>query len=102
MPRCPHCRSARWKWHRVSGAGEIHSFTEVRHAFDRSRVDALPYTVALIAFADVPGVRLITNIIDADAASLRIGQRVEPVFPAADDESGRVCFRLSPTQGRAP
>jgi uncharacterized OB-fold protein len=98
-PRCPHCRSALWQWRRVSGVGEIYSFTEVCHAFDPNRRDALPYIVALINFSDVPGVRLITNIIDADVTNLHIGQRVEPVFPAPDDETGRVYFRVSADQG---
>ena len=102
MPRCPHCRSASWDWQRVSGAAEIYSFTKVRHPFDKSRRDALPYIVALVTFADAPDVRLITNIVDTAGASLRIGQRVEPVFPEPDDESGRVYFRLSAGQGNAP
>jgi uncharacterized protein len=93
MPRCPHCQSADWRWQQVSGAGEIYSFTKVRHAFDRSRRDQLPYAVALVTFANAPGVRLITNIVGADASDLRIGEPVEPVFPAPDDAINRVLFR---------
>jgi uncharacterized protein len=100
MPRCPHCRSAGWRWQPVSTAGEIHSFTIVRHAFDQSRRDALPYIVALVTFADAPGIRLVTNIVDADASTPRIGQRVEPVFSKAAD--GRICFRLCSADRSAP
>lgn len=92
MPRCPHCKSAAIAWQTIAGRGEIFSFTIVRHAFDKSRRDQLPYVVALITFADAPGVRLITNIVDADAGALDIGVEVEPVFPG-DEASGRVLFR---------
>lgn len=98
MPRCPHCRSAEIAWAPIDGRGEIFSYTIVRHAFDKSRRDQLPYTVALITFADAPGVRLITNIIEADAGALAIGDAVEPVF-AKDGGAAPVLFR--PARGAA-
>ena len=54
------------------------------HAFDKSRAGALPYVVALVEFADAPGVRLVTNIVDSQQEGLRIGQPVEPVFRLED------------------
>ncbi len=95
MPRCPHCRSHQLAWQPIAGQGEIFSFTEVRHAFDKRRRDQLPYVVGLVTFVDAPGVRLITNIIDASPADLRIGQKVEPVFPSHGAEPILVHFRLS-------
>jgi uncharacterized OB-fold protein len=95
MPRCPHCQSAGWNWKSVPPVGEIYSFTEVRHPFDPSRRDALPYFVGVITFAEAPGVLLITNLAAANAADLRIGQKVEPIFPSAEDMTRRVVFRPS-------
>lgn len=95
MPRCPHCQSADVVWRPVKGPGEIFSFTEVRHAFDKSRRDRLPYVVALITFADAPGVRFITNIVGNVARDLHIGDAVEPIFPLADDPNARVDFGLA-------
>jgi len=80
MPRCPHCRGNEIEWRQVSGRGQLFSFTRVMHAFDKSRADALPYVVALIEFADAPGVRLVTNIVGGRHDALRIGQPVAPVF----------------------
>src|SRR5262245_35173924 len=79
MPRCPHCRTNAIEWRRVSGMAEVFSFTQVMHPFDATRADTLPYVVALVTFADAPGVRLITNIIDGGGDTLRIGQPVVPV-----------------------
>ena len=95
MPRCPHCRSKNWGWHKIVGVGVIHSFTRVEHAFDKERAHDLPYIVALITFEDAPGVRLISNIIDEEAANLRIGQSVHPVFSSSVDGQPSVVFRLT-------
>lgn len=84
MPRCPHCRGNDMEWRRVSGRGTLFTFTRVMHAFDKSRVGSLPYVVALVEFADAPGVRLVTNIVDSQQDDLRIGQSVDPVFRLED------------------
>lgn len=79
MPLCPHCRSAHIEWRPVQGPAQLFSWTVVRHPFDAKLADMVPYVVGLVTFADAPGVRLITNIVDADAATLRIGMELEPV-----------------------
>ncbi len=95
MPRCPQCRSADVAWQPVAGRGEIFSFTEVRHAFDKSRMGRLPYIVALVTFGDAPGVRLITNIEGSELAALRIGQAVMPAFTTDASGMPLVTFRLA-------
>lgn len=95
MPICPYCQSSDLEWRPVAGAGEIVSFTHVRHPFDKNRRDALPYTVALISFADAPGVRFISNIVDAAETDIAIGQAVVPVFVVGPDGAPRIDFRLS-------
>jgi uncharacterized OB-fold protein len=94
MPLCPRCQSNRLSWEPVAGPGEIFSFTEVRHAFDKRRINQLPYVVGLITFPDAPGVRLITNIIHVLPADLRIGQKVVPAF--SSDETGAMLVHFRP------
>jgi uncharacterized OB-fold protein len=95
MPRCPHCRSRDIIWRSIEGRGELVSFSHVMHAFDKSRSDALPYVVALVKFADAPGVSLITNI-DAPAMdTLQVGDSVVPVFRTDDGGQPMVEFRLA-------
>jgi hypothetical protein len=99
MPRCPHCLSPDVGWQPVSGDGRVYSFTRVTHAFDRSRADALPYVVAIVTFADAPGVRLVTNIVGDGLAGLSVGEAVRPVF-AGDGEGGPpVCFTVARAGG---
>jgi uncharacterized protein len=92
MPRCPHCRAPDIEWKPVSGRGRLFSFTVVRHAFDKSRRDRLPYVVGLVAFDDAPGVRFITNI-ETDGRELRIDEPVEPVFEQSSIGRPIVLFR---------
>jgi uncharacterized protein len=87
MPRCPHCQRPDIEWRQVAGQGELFSFTRVMHLFDKSRVGTLPYIVALVTFADAPGVRFVTNIIGEGTDRLQIGQALDPVF--AEDKNGR-------------
>ena len=93
MPRCPHCRSADIEWQPVSGPAQVFSFTIVRYPFDKRRADALPYVVALVTFADAPGVRLITNIVGPDSLDVAIGDDVEPQFAPGDPVGAVVSFR---------
>ena len=80
MPLCPHCRGRDIAWQPVSGRGEIVSFTRVMHPFDAALAGRVPYVVALVAFADAPGVWLVTNIAGDSARGLQVGQPVIPEF----------------------
>lgn len=101
-PLCPHCRSAAIEWRAIAGPGEIFSYTVVRHAFDETWKSELPYVVALVTFADAPGVRLVTNVVDVVPDLVGIGAAVEPIFPDADDAETRVQFRLAKLPSSIP
>lgn len=92
MTLCPHCRSARISWRPVQGVGEIWSWTVVRHPFDPSHHDKLPYVVALVCFEDAPGIRLIANIEDVSMDELRIGLPVELIPRTGNDPLPRPVF----------
>lgn len=88
MQLCPFCRGASIAWEAVSGVGRVFSWTVVRHDFDPAF--RAPYIVALLEFADAPGVRLITNLVEIEVEDLAIGMAVAAVFPTAGE---RVLFR---------
>lgn len=94
MPRCPHCRGKAIEWRAVEGRGRLSSFTRVLHAFDKSRADKLPYVVALVEFADAPGVTLVTNLQVDDVVDLTIGQAVEADFRTNAAGTPLVEFRV--------
>lgn len=95
MKICPHCRSRRVAWKAVNGPGTVFSWTVVRHAFDPSYKDKLPYVVALVTFADAPHVRLVTNLVETPLDSIHIGMSVSPVYELSNSDDPRVVFRPS-------
>ncbi len=75
-PLCPFCLGDT-EWIDARGTGEIYSVSVTR------RAGPIPYAIAYVKLDE--GVTMLTNIVDCDLDTLRIGQRV------------KVCFK--PTEG---
>ena len=71
-PLCPFCFSERTEWVEAKGTGSIYTFSVTR------RADPIPYAIAYVTLDE--GVTMMTNIVDCDLDSIRIGQRVRVVF----------------------
>ncbi|HRH86619.1 MAG TPA: OB-fold domain-containing protein [Rubrivivax sp.] len=72
---CPFCGSVRTSWHQAGGQGTIYSFSVMRRA-------EVPYIVAYVTLDEGP--TMMSNIVDADADAVRIGQRVAVRFQPSD------------------
>ena len=91
---CPVCGSGRLGFERVSGRGEIETFTEIHRSFVPGFEP--PYIVAWIALPEQPGLRTLANIIDSDPAQVAIGRAVEFCVETRGDVSlpqFRLCRR---------
>lgn len=75
-PVCPFC-TGDTEWVDAKGTGEIYSVSVTR------RAGPIPYALALVKLDE--GVTMMTNIVDCDLDTLRIGQRVKVCFKPADD-----------------
>ena len=84
-PFCPHCGSDTTEWVAANGAGTIYSYTITRKA------GPVPYVLAYVTLDE--GVTMLTNIVDADMESLRIGQRVSVTFRPAEGGGAVPVFR---------
>ena len=73
---CPHCFSAETAWQEAKGEGTIYSYSVVR------RGASVPYAIAYVTLAE--GVTMMTNIVDCDLDTVRIGQRVRVVFKPSE------------------
>ena len=80
---CINCQSANLGFTEVSGHGTVYSFANVRHDFHPAFVP--PYVIALIDLDDAPGVRMYTNILEADLDALHIGMAVKATFEDLGD-----------------
>ncbi len=81
-PRCPECLSDRLDPVTVSGRATVHSFT-VNH--QQWIPGSEPYIVGLVAIAEQPDVRLMTNLIDCEPDDSLIGREVEVTFEQSED-----------------
>lgn len=77
VPVCPHCRSTKVAWRDAPREAEIFTYTVVHHASHPAVKERLPYVGAVVVFDEIPGVRLVTNIVGCDPADIRIGLKVK-------------------------
>jgi len=82
--RCPHCdSSADPGWRAATGTGTIASYSVVVRAVNPELKDDAPYVIAFVELDE--GVRLFTNIVDAEPEDLHCGMRVQCHFEASMD-----------------
>jgi uncharacterized protein len=90
-PFCPTCWSEDVEWLEASGRGTLYTYSVV------FRNDLAPfsewgeYVPAVVELEEGP--RLMTNIIDAGAGSLKVGMPVEVAFRDLTDEWAAPVFR---------
>jgi acetyl-CoA acetyltransferase/uncharacterized OB-fold protein len=82
-PICYECRSTHLGIAAVSGGGTLVGFTTNHQPWIPGFPP--PYIVGLVAIDEDPRIRLTTNIVTDDAASLRLGLPVQVQFEAAGD-----------------
>jgi uncharacterized OB-fold protein len=72
---CPFCLSDKTEWVEASGAGTIYTYSVMRRA-------PVPYAIAYVTLAEGP--TMMTNIVDCELDSIRIGQKVKLVHKPSD------------------
>ena len=77
---CPGCQSFDRTWVDAPQEARVFSLTWIHTAAHDSMKAALPYNVAVVEFPHLPGVRLISNVIDAQRGRLRVGDRLQLVW----------------------
>lgn len=76
---CHRCRGTRSEMARMSGSGEVVSWTFVHHATVSGFEDELPYCIGLVRLAESPEVVLVGSI-DASSSRLRPGLPVQASY----------------------
>jgi uncharacterized OB-fold protein len=96
LPGCRHCAATALDWIHVGGCGTVFSYTIVHHPVLPTLADAVPYNVVSVALDDAPGVRLVSNVLDAAPETIRVGL---PVVLAWDEpRPGVVLPRFRPAR----
>lgn len=68
---CPHCLSSDTDWEEAAGTGTVYSFSTMG-------VGDTAYTLAFVTLDE--GVTMMSNLVDCDPATVRIGDKVRVVF----------------------
>jgi uncharacterized OB-fold protein len=68
---CPFCGSDATEWVAASGRGAVYSYSVMRRL-------PVPYALAYVTLDE--GVTMMTNIVDCNLDTIRVGQRVRLVF----------------------
>lgn len=100
MKLCRKCQSDGFAWRTVAGKARLWSWTVVRRPFSPQWEGRTPYVVGLVEFDELPGTRLITNIVDCVPEGLAVDAEVEPVFTRDGDGFPLVHFRPLPAASR--
>lgn len=88
---CPQCKGKKFETIRLNDEGILLTYTVVRVASDKFSKET-PFPVGIVELND--GVRVTTQIADADADELKIGQKVKLVFRRIqeDGKAGILCY----------
>ncbi|WP_235498299.1 Zn-ribbon domain-containing OB-fold protein [Frankia sp. R43] len=89
---CPACHSHDHEIVQLSGRGQIYSYALLHHP----RHPRFHYPVVAVLIDLEDGIRILSNLVDADPASIHIGQPVEVTFEPTDDTLGAPVFRPRP------
>lgn len=81
---CPFCLGDT-EWRDISGLGTIYSVSVTR------RAGPIPFAIAYVTLDE--GITMLTNIVDCDLDTLKIGQRVAVTFKPAEDGAMVPMFR---------
>lgn len=81
---CPHCWSESVTWERASGRATLYTWSVV-HRNDLPPFGArTPYVAAVVDLAEGP--RMMTEVVDCEAAALTVGMALEAAFRRTDAE----------------
>ena len=69
---CPFCFSTNLEWAEAKGTGTVYSYSITR------RAGPIPYCIAYVTLDE--GVTMMTNIVDCDLDTVKIGQKVKVTF----------------------
>ena len=96
LPRymCAKCGSTEYEWAAAEPQGTLYSWTVTHQVFHRSF--DVPFVAAVVEFPE--GVRLMSQLVDAQPEKLKLGLPVNVEFHVVSEEFQTPVFRLAAAQ----
>jgi len=89
-PMCPSCQSLDWDTVASSGKGTVYSFVVMHHP----QIPPFEYPNSILLVELEEGTRLVSQVVDSDAADVVIGAPVEVVFREVEEGFTLPLFRV--------
>ena len=83
---CAGCGSGEWTWEPSAGHGTVFSWTVTHQPIYAAFAEVAPYAIVVAELDE--GVRIVSNLRDADPATLAIGARVDVTIERVNDDIG--------------
>ncbi len=94
---CPYCYSSTLEWRPASGGARLYSWSAVRVNDLPSFTELVPYVAAVVELSEGP--RVMTMLVDVDAATLRAGDELRVRFAASTSGAWKVpVFQPQPAE----
>ncbi len=75
---CPNCFSQNLSWRKMTGRGEVYSFSVIHQSPLPSYQQDVPYVLAIIELEEGP--RMMTNVLECNVDAVHVGMAVEVIF----------------------
>lgn len=93
-PLCTHCSADGYTWASLTGRGRITTWTVITHPIHPAAVAKVPYVVVEVELEEQAGLRMLSNLIDADPATIAFDAPVTLDFVAHPSGQKLPVFRL--------
>jgi uncharacterized OB-fold protein len=97
---CPGCRCMERGWVDAPVQAVVFSFTWVHTAAHPAMKQSLPYNVVVVEFPQLPGVRMVSNVVDTEVGELRIGDALRLHWEQGWEGQMLPRFRRAPQPGQ--
>lgn len=94
-PLCVFCAHDVYAWAALSGRGRVHTWTVITHPVHPAAFARVPYVVVEVELAEQKNLRMISNLIDCDAAAITFGAPVVLAFTQHPNGQKLPVFRLA-------
>ena len=82
---CYACQGTNLSFRACAGTGTVESCARVHHPLHPALADQVPYVIAIVSVDGAPGCNVQGNVLNCDAESVAIGQKVRAVYEEIDD-----------------
>jgi len=75
-PMCANCQSTSVTWVDAPNEATVYTYNVVHYVSHPAVTARVPYVGAVVQFAEIPEVRLVTNVTDVDPKAVKIDMQV--------------------------